>query len=231
VTPIPIELWPARLEALTERCTRWKWVIVLRETDSTQDAARRMGCVSGEVVTAWRQTCGRGRLGRRWIDTSEHGVAVTFVVDRESGNPERLAHAAAVATAKAAQCFLAVPVRIKPPNDIMVEGRKIAGVLIEQADDRGLIGVGINVRQEHWPEDLACKAASMVQCGAHVDRLDVLEALMRTLDESLHADAAEIRQQFEERALGMEAPLITTRRILSPPLDTRADSSPRVAGA
>jgi BirA family biotin operon repressor/biotin-[acetyl-CoA-carboxylase] ligase len=193
-----LEQWPARLEGVLEsRCTMLRKATVLRETDSTQDAARRLHALVGEVIAAWRQTSGRGRLGRGWADTGEDGVAVTMVIQR--GVPERLAIASAVGCARAVETALGRPVGIKWPNDVVANGGKIAGVLVEQADERALIGIGINVSQKVWSAELAGRAISLAQLGTDIDRLDVLCALLTSMDAALRASDAELIDQFRAR--------------------------------
>lgn len=201
---IPLEQWPERLQRVLDRhgaCV-FKRITVLRETDSTQDAARRLDAKPGHVVTAWRQTAGRGRLGRQWVDTSDDGVAVTFVVQAEPPErTERLPIAAAVGVARAIErCGNGqVRVGIKWPNDIMLSGRKLAGILIEQSDGIALIGIGINVSQQTWPEEIAPRAVSLAQHGVAVDRLVVLQALLDELDAALRLDAALLAEEFAVR--------------------------------
>ncbi len=112
-------------------------VVIVPETTSTQDAARRLDAAPGTVVIAGRQTAGRGRLGRVWADTGDEGIAASFVCAVAA--PERMAVACAVATARAAESVLGRLVGIKWPNDIVAEGRKLAGILIEQSGDRAVI--------------------------------------------------------------------------------------------
>ena len=71
----PLDQWPDALEATIARCASWRSVTVVRETASTQDHARNLHV--GDVVIAGRQTAGRGRLGRIWIDTAEDGLALS----------------------------------------------------------------------------------------------------------------------------------------------------------
>ncbi|MHC4102053.1 MAG: biotin--[acetyl-CoA-carboxylase] ligase, partial [Planctomycetota bacterium] len=142
--PVPIEQWSDRLQHVLDALDGpLRRVTVLRETGSTQDAAKRMSAEPGDVVVAWRQTAGRGRLGRAWADTGEDGIAVTLVTD--AGPPSWLAVASAVGAACAAEALLRRAVGIKWPNDVVVDGRKLAGVLTEQAGGQALIGIGLNV--------------------------------------------------------------------------------------
>lgn len=180
--------WPEALEACVARCSHFNNVLVLRETESTQDAAVRMRAEAGTVVTTMRQTAGRGRLGRAWADTASDGIAVTLVVERAA--PERLAILSAVAASRAAAMFLEVgsnPQRvcIRWPNDIDVNKRKLAGILVEQDDRTARIGVGMNIAQQNFPEAIAAKACSFAQFGVDVSRLDAIAALIECFDAAL----------------------------------------------
>ena len=79
-------------------------------------------------------------------------------------------------------------VGIKWPNDIVVDRRKLAGVLVEQVDDKAFIGIGMNVSQTRWPADLVDRAVSLSQLGAAVDRIEVLETLLPAVKEALRFD-------------------------------------------
>jgi BirA family biotin operon repressor/biotin-[acetyl-CoA-carboxylase] ligase len=193
----PSVLWREALDVAIRPCRHLKRIAVLAETDSTQDAARRMTAVAGDVIVAARQTSGRGRLGRRWIDTGDAGIAVSVVLRRAAG--ERLAVAAAVGAARALESVLRRPLGIKWPNDIVASGRKLAGILIEQADATAIIGIGINVRQRHWPPELDGRAVSLSQLGGDVDRLAVLQALLPALDAALALDDAAVQAEYAAR--------------------------------
>lgn len=194
--PIPIERWPARLEAAVADCGAFDQVRVLNDTASTQDAARRMHAAPGTVIVAWNQAAGRGRLGRAWASATE-GAAVTFVL--EPGQTERLAIVGAVAAAGAAEAQLEHAVGIKWPNDIVVGGRKLAGVLVEQNDNRALPAIGMNVAQLSWPSSLGKSAVSLRELGVDVDRLDVLEALIRHMDRAIVLSDEELMEEFSQR--------------------------------
>ena len=194
----PLDQWKERLDAVVASDGEvFRRVIVIRETASTQDAARRLGAQLGDVVVAWRQTAGRGRLGRRWADTREDGVALSIVLP--CGLSERLALAFAVGVASAAERLLDRPVGIKWPNDIVVERRKLAGILIEQSGALAVAGIGLNVSQTTWPEELADRAVSLAQLGAQVDRLDVIVAVLESLRTALRQPDDVLVEAFTER--------------------------------
>jgi BirA family biotin operon repressor/biotin-[acetyl-CoA-carboxylase] ligase len=196
--PVPIEQWSDRLQAVLDALDGpLHRVTVLRETGSTQDAAKRMSAGPGDVVVAWRQTAGRGRLGRAWADTAEDGIAVTVMTD--AGPPPRLAVASAVGAACAAEALLHRAVGIKWPNDVVVDGRKLAGVLTEQAGGRALIGIGLNVGQTDWPPDLAGRAVSLAELGAHVDRVEAIAAVLESTSHALRLDDDELCEAFSAR--------------------------------
>lgn len=194
--------WPDALQAELDATNGpLKRVTVLRETDSTQDAARWMQATPGNVIVAGRQTQGRGRLGSAWADTTDQGIAVTCILPNESG--ERYAFVSAVATAIAAETVLgtAADVAIKWPNDIYAGGRKLAGILIEQHDGLAHIGIGMNVLQTNWPDDLADRAISLIQLHADITRLDALRALLRAMNDVVVWPAPQLAEQFHTRHL------------------------------
>ncbi|MCA9295777.1 MAG: biotin--[acetyl-CoA-carboxylase] ligase [Phycisphaerales bacterium] len=160
---------------------------------STQDAA--LGESVGTVVTAREQVGGRGRQGRAWSAGSA-GLAVTFVLDA-SPSPAR-AVAAAVVVAETVESFLQRPAGIKWPNDVFVDGRKIAGILIEQAET-ARVGIGINIAQTTWPADLASIAVSLAELGVRVSAQAVLERLMGGIDGMDDRSPDAIRAAFDRR--------------------------------
>lgn len=180
----PIDVWPDLLEAVAARCATLRHIAVLRETGSTQDHAR--GLPAGSVTVAWRQTHGRGRNGRTWADTGTDGLALSANVPPSAS--ERLAGRAAVAACEAVeQAALdsgrgTPSVRIKWPNDLWIEGRKLGGILIEQDPLRAIIGIGINVSQRRFPESISRTATSLAMHGFDVDRIDLACRLVERLD-------------------------------------------------
>ncbi len=177
-------------------------VEVYRQTTSTQDAVRRvvdrLGRASdGAAVVADEQTAGRGRLGRRWVCPAGLGVTVSraFVGDAGDASSDRLTLHVAVAVAEAVERSADLPsgtVRIKWPNDLLVDGRKLAGILVESArlEDgaaASIVGVGINthVSAEDVPQelrDVEPAVTSMAMQGWLIDRLRVLAEVVCAMD-------------------------------------------------
>ena len=167
--------WGNRVEALVESIgaplTQSR---VLAECSSTQDHARALGL--GAVVVAQRQTVGRGQRGNVWADTGDEGLAFSVVLPA-TDQPQRSA-AVAQAIVEALESKLPGRLSVKHPNDVLLDGKKFAGVLIEQADGLAVIGIGINVAQETWPDELAEVAISLRQAGLEMDRLNVLACVL-----------------------------------------------------
>jgi BirA family biotin operon repressor/biotin-[acetyl-CoA-carboxylase] ligase len=153
----------------------------LRETDSTNVVARELaerGAVHGTLVTADRQTAGRGRQGRSWAAPAGTALLGSWVIrelDGELGGTRSLLSlAAGVAVAE-----LAGPAAvIKWPNDVLIDGRKVSGVLVEARPQQGwaVLGIGINValRIDQLPEELRDRAATM-----GLDPVDIEPTLVR----------------------------------------------------
>lgn len=179
-----LSTWADRLEAvLRANPGPIDRVRVMSQTSSTQDAAVH-ACAGrpGLMLTAGRQSAGRGRLGRAWIDQQGGGVATTLVLEA-TAEAWRLAMLAGVAAANACDRFLNQRTYTRWPNDVLEpgeRGRKLCGVLVEVRNGLALVGIGINVQQrdEDWSDELAERAVSLTELGACCERIDVLEALL-----------------------------------------------------
>ncbi|HEX6856138.1 MAG TPA: biotin--[acetyl-CoA-carboxylase] ligase [Streptosporangiaceae bacterium] len=173
--------------ALTGPGRLWRDVTVRTETGSTNSdllAAARAGAPEGTVLAAEVQTAGRGRLDRRW--TCPPRAALSFsVLLRPDGVPAVargwIPLLAGVAVAAGLRAQSGLDARLKWPNDVLVGGAKIAGILAEQAGDAIVLGTGINVttRREELPVP---HATSVVLAGATPDREQLLVAVLGELE-------------------------------------------------
>jgi len=166
-------------------------VSVYRETTSTQDAARAVmqrGAAGhdGHVIVADHQTGGRGRLGRRWQAPPGASLLMTAIVDSPA-TVDRLMLAAACAVSETVEAVCEVQTRIRWPNDVLIDQRKLAGILVETVGSAAMIGIGINVSAH--PDDLP--ATSLHAESIHVDRLHVLDLLLDRLDFDIHHATAD----------------------------------------
>lgn len=160
----------------------WK-IIRLTEVSSTNDYAREIAeeVPEGTVVVAKRQTSGRGRKGRKWA-SPEGGLWMTAILKPRS-SPEhitKLVFVGALAVVDTLARY-GIPAEIKWPNDVLVGGKKIAGILTEcKLNSFALLGIGLNVNNE-IPEELKEQAISMAELVGKVSIEEVLQALLRSI--------------------------------------------------
>ena len=179
--------------------TRFGEIRWFARVDSTNrhllsEAAR--GSPGGIVAVADEQTAGRGRHGRTW--TAAPGAALLVSVLLRPDLPAERLHlvtlAAGVAAADAVREVGAFDARLKWPNDLVVDDRKLAGILAE-ADGTGrggtggvVVGMGLNIRSNDFPAELAEIATACDRhCARPVDRIELLIAWLRALDGRLDA--------------------------------------------
>lgn len=141
----------------------------------------------GAVALTEEQTEGRGRLGRRWL--SPRGVSLLFSVllepAVETPRLPELSLVAGEACAGAIEAVAGVTPEIKLPNDILLSGRKVAGILAEARERRVVLGIGINVNvpEGDLPTDVDLPATSLlVETGREVDRAELLVELLERLE-------------------------------------------------
>jgi BirA family biotin operon repressor/biotin-[acetyl-CoA-carboxylase] ligase len=168
-------------------------VVHLDTVGSTNDHARMLaaaGAPDGTVVIAEEQTAGRGRQGRSW--TAPRGRTLTVSIVRRLGSEmgtdrlELLPLAVALAVADACEAVAPVSCRIKWPNDVCIDGRKVAGILIEsRSRDRwAVIGIGLNVDTDEGelaPDLLATATSLRIASRSSIDRDRALAALLGAL--------------------------------------------------
>jgi BirA family biotin operon repressor/biotin-[acetyl-CoA-carboxylase] ligase len=164
-------------------------VIRLATVDSTQAVAFTLaerGAADGTAVVATSQQAGRGRRGREWVGEPGRSLLCS-IVTRPALAPARwplLSLVTAVAVARALERLAGVEARLKWPNDVLLEGRKVAGILLESRLDPPVvvIGIGINVGQSRFPSELADRAVSLAQVtGRQVDHDQLLGAVLDEL--------------------------------------------------
>jgi BirA family biotin operon repressor/biotin-[acetyl-CoA-carboxylase] ligase len=168
-----------------------------RLTDSTNERARALasaGAPHGTLVTADEQEAGRGRQGRVWTAPAGSAVLMSLVL-REFD--ELLPLTASVAVSEA----LPVEARIKWPNDIWVDGRKVAGILVEGRPQDGwaVLGIGLNVTTDSFPPDLAETATSLRLAGVQTTPAQVLDDLLTSLSRWLGAPPGPILAKWRSR--------------------------------
>jgi BirA family transcriptional regulator, biotin operon repressor / biotin---[acetyl-CoA-carboxylase] ligase len=186
------------------------------EIDSTNEEARRLAH-AGERGPVWivadRQTAGRGRRGRVW-DSPTGNLAATLLIvpDKPPAICAQLSFVAAIAAADAVARFApSAEIKVKWPNDVLANGRKIAGILLESASGGGdpyFLAIGVGVNLAHFPPDTEFPAVSLAALGATVpsplEALTQLAAHFAKWYEIWAADGfAPIRDAWLARAAGL----------------------------
>ena len=162
-------------------------VLVFDEVTSTQDAAIAGALHAGDVCTALVQTKGRGRRGNSW--DSQGGVTVTVVL--ESVTPILPIAVGATLAAAINNVLPQHSVGIKWPNDLLVDGKKLAGILIEQREGRCLVGIGLNVLE---PPQTDQKTVCLIECGFQGGRIEAAQLIINSV---FTADSLEDRVAIE----------------------------------
>ncbi len=177
----------------------------MRSTDSTNERAKELALGAaphGTLVTAARQTAGRGRQGRSWVAPSGRALLCSLVLRHA---PRLLPLAAGVAVADVA----GPEALVKWPNDVLLERRKVAGILVEgRPQERwAVLGIGLNValRAEDFPAELRERATTL---GLSPDDLEpTLERLLEALERWIYASEEEVLAAFRLRDALLDHPV------------------------
>jgi BirA family transcriptional regulator, biotin operon repressor / biotin---[acetyl-CoA-carboxylase] ligase len=141
----------------------------------------------GAIAVADEQTEGRGRLGRQWLAPPRTSLLVSVLL-RPDVEPARLPELSLVAGRACAEAIAetaGVETEVKFPNDVLVQGRKVAGILAEASEGRVVLGVGVNVSQSagELPAKPRTPATSLLlETGREIDRAELLVALLGHLE-------------------------------------------------
>jgi len=167
------------------------WIEVVEQTASTNaDVAERFrrGDEEGLVLVAEHQTAGRGRLGREWVTPARSSLTLSVLLVPGDVSAERwpwLPLMAGVATAAAVRRVTGVEVELKWPNDVLADGHKLGGLLLERVERDGeaaaVVGIGINCSQTREELPIPEATSLALVTGAPVDRLTLVTTLVEEL--------------------------------------------------
>lgn len=207
---VPDRLGPAELAP--HFTGSWRRIAWYETLDSTQRAARdlaRGGADEGTVVIAEQQTAGRGRMGRQWHSPPRANLYCTVIL-RPPLAPAAvpcLALVAGLAVADAVRRVTDLAPALKWPNDVLLDGRKVAGILTELEAEIERVhfviaGIGVNLNADAFPPDLAARATSVrLASGRPVDRAAFTAGLLAALEgryrRFLAAGFAAMRSEWE----------------------------------
>jgi BirA family biotin operon repressor/biotin-[acetyl-CoA-carboxylase] ligase len=166
------------------------------EVDSTQNVAHKLvreGAQEGTIVIAEAQTAGRGRMGRKWHSPKGKGIWMSLVLKPEIPLPllSQLTLLIAVALCRSVRRVTGLEAGIKWPNDLLVDGRKISGILLESsAEDERLhyviagIGISANLEEKDFPPELRNAATSLlIETGREIEREVLIGDFLGQLEE------------------------------------------------
>jgi BirA family biotin operon repressor/biotin-[acetyl-CoA-carboxylase] ligase len=174
-------------------------IVHLDVTGSTNDRARELaleGAPAGTVVVAEQQTAGRGRQGRSWSAPRGTALTLSALLRPKPADLPLLPLACAVAVCETCEAVSPVGCQIKWPNDVLIDGRKVAGILIESrpGDGWAVVGIGLNVdiSEDELDPELRDRATSLlIAGGAPVGRDGALAELLERLAAWTGAPASE----------------------------------------
>ncbi len=179
-------------DVLNEYEIKYDNLIYKDETDSTNEECKRQaaaGCESGLLAVCSRQTAGKGRLGRSWQAEKNAGVYMSLLSrpDIVPFEAPRLTLTAGIAVRRILSEMTGLDFYIKWPNDIVINGKKAVGILTEMNAEMQKVnyivtGIGINVNNTDFPEDISLKATSLyMETGRRFKRSDIINKIVPEL--------------------------------------------------
>jgi BirA family biotin operon repressor/biotin-[acetyl-CoA-carboxylase] ligase len=186
---------PDKIKANLKTSRIGKKILVYSKTSSTNDIAAEYGKNKkndGLAVFAEEQTKGRGRTGNKWLAGVSDSILCSILLTESKCSPELLSLACAVAVAETIGKVNSTQAKIKWPNDILLDGKKVAGILLESKKNKAgtifIIGIGINCHQtkNDFPAELQKTATSIdIESRTKCDRISLAKRLLTCLDQWL----------------------------------------------
>lgn len=224
LTGVPDRLYPEEIgEGLTTRFLG-RNVFYSDKVPTTNNLAKELagqGAAEGTLVVAEEQTGGKGRLGRHWTSTKYKGIFFSFILYPPLVPSEAnvVTLMTAVAMADAVRNETGVMAGIKWPNDLLVDGRKICGILVELGAEMErinymVVGVGVNVNQEEndFPEEVRLKATSLkAHAGVSFSRARLVKAFLKEFEKwydiSLEKGFAPVLARWKDLSVSLNCPV------------------------
>ena len=172
-----------------------------RYVESCPSTQRLLGedAPEGATVVTDHQSEGRGRLGRAWVDVPGRSILISVLLRPPAPMPlwPQLSLVAGEAVAQALRAETGLGASLRHPNDVVVAGRKLVGVLAEAGPGRVVLGIGVNVNQtvDELPEDTVKPPTSVrIEAGHEIERATLLAAILRELERAYDAWAEPYRR-------------------------------------
>ncbi|MEX2237036.1 MAG: biotin--[acetyl-CoA-carboxylase] ligase [Dehalococcoidia bacterium] len=211
---MPATFDPDRFQELLDTRTLGHPTVYLASTASTQDVARRRaqgGAAEGLLVVADQQTAGRGRQGRRWVSPPGTNLYFTLVLRPRASELATIAMACPLAVVEGIEAITALKAGIKWPNDVLVNGKKIGGILVDSELEgervhHALAGIGVNVNFDprSQPEIAEIATSVMAASGQKASREELLAAILGRLEAYyLSSTANDVFDAWSQRLVHM----------------------------
>ncbi len=174
--------------SFNHKIAQWDWIDVTKTTSTNDEIKKLINTTENEniVVSAKKQTAGRGRRGRKW-QAIDGNLYFTYSLKISPEELSRVVCLIGLSLAKTVQSLLPTKtVQIKWPNDVFLEGKKISGILLESlGNNLWAIGIGVNITSAPLLENSAYEAISLNECGLRVDRIDFLHYYLQNFAQDL----------------------------------------------
>lgn len=222
----PDVLLSAELKSQLKTAWWGQEILYFQDIDSTNNEIKRQADSYGEglLAIAEHQSAGRGRRGRTWESPMGSGIWMSFLLKPDMA-PEKASMVtlvAALACAKAFEQEIGMEVGIKWPNDIVINGRKVTGILTEMSAEPDyinyvVVGIGINANMEEFPEEISSVATSLrIECGHPVPRSRIVAAFGEQFEELYRSfvktgNLSPIKAEYEARLLNKDATVCVLR--------------------
>ena len=162
----------------------------LESTNTYAKTLNRLDAPHGTVVITEEQTGGRGRLNRHWVATAGENLLFSIIMYPvfDVQKATLLSFAGALAVTDAIETVTKLSSTCKWPNDILINGKKVCGILLESTVlhsevEKIILGIGLNVNQTEFPDDLRYKATSLrIESGTEIDRIALLQKILEELE-------------------------------------------------
>lgn len=190
-------------------------VIEFDSTDSTNTRARefaKRGSVHGSLFLAHKQTDGKGRMGRHFSSPMDQGIYMSLLLrpDIDYSRISNITLLAAVAIVRALEEHFNIISEIKWPNDIVIDGKKLVGILTEAGPGYIIIGIGINVNNSGFPGTIQNTATSIfLETGKRIDEFILIKSILSSFgslyDEFISREDIEfILDEYNSRLVNLE---------------------------
>jgi len=198
-------------------------VVYYKKIDSTNISAYNTECEDGTLFVAETQTAGKGRMGRSWVSQKGCGIwmSIALMPNTMPQHINTITLASGLALCEALNQIYNLPFKIKWPNDIVVNKKKLCGILTESKTQNGkitkiIVGIGINVNQKSFPEEIKDMATSLfIQTGKKSFRAKIINVFAEIFEHYynmvLNGNTAEIIEKYKKLCVNINMDVVATK--------------------